>query len=71
MINKILLATAITVVSAPVMASNYDNDVVTFSASSVCTELVGGFETPTKATDKQWANYLKCIEVMHYFNTKY
>ena len=70
MIKSILTAAAITMASSPVMAANYDSDVVTFSSSAVCSELVG-FKTPTEATDAQWKNYLKCVEVMHYFNTKY
>jgi len=52
-----------------VSAAPYD-DTVSFSASAVCAELVGVKE-PSKATDTEWQGYLKCIEVMHYFNTKY
>lgn len=52
-----------------VSAAQYD-DTVTFSASAVCAELTGT-QQPSKATDKQWKNYLNCIQVLHYFNTKY
>ena len=50
-------------------ASPYD-DTVSFSASAVCSELTG-VKYPSEASDKDWSNYLKCIEVLHYFNTKY
>jgi len=63
------ILTALVMASTPVVAAPYD-DTVSFSASAVCAELVG-FETPSKATDVEWQGYLKCVEVMHYFNTKY
>lgn len=50
-------------------AAQYD-DTVTFSASAVCAELTGT-QQPSKSTDKQWKNYLNCIQVLYYFNTKY
>lgn len=69
MIKPILTAIAITMATAPAFATAYD-DTVTFSASAVCSELTG-VKYPSKANDKEWKSYLKCIEVMHYFNTKY
>ena len=47
----------------------YD-DTVTFSASAACAELTGT-QDPTNSTDEQWSNYLKCIQVLNYFDTKY
>jgi hypothetical protein len=52
-----------------VSATPYD-DTVTFSASAACAELTGT-KSPTNSTDEQWSNYLKCIQVLNYFNTKY
>jgi len=68
-IKPILAAIAVTMASAPAFAVPYD-DTVTFSASAVCSELTG-VEYPSEANDKDWKSYLKCIEVMHYFGTKY
>jgi len=50
-------------------ATPYD-DTVTFSASAVCSELTG-VQYPSETNDLQWSNYLKCIQVLHYFNSKY
>lgn len=50
-------------------AAPYD-DTVTFSASAACSELTG-VRYPSESTDEQWKNYLKCIQVLHYFNSKY
>ena len=47
----------------------YD-DTVTFSASAACSELTG-LKYPSEASDKEWSNYLKCIQVLNYFDTKY
>jgi hypothetical protein len=70
MIKPFLTAATIAMASStPAFALPYD-DTVTFSASAVCAELIG-IEEASKATDAEWNNYLKCIEVMHYFNTKY
>jgi len=52
-----------------VSAAPYD-DTVTFSASAVCAELTGT-QNPTSSNDEDWQDYLKCVQVMHYFNTKY
>ena len=52
-----------------VVATPYD-DTVTFSASAVCAELTGT-QNPTTSNDDDWKNYLHCVQVMHYFNTKY
>ena len=67
MIKPVL--TALVMASTPVTATPY-NDIVSFSASAVCAELVGVKEA-SKASDSEWQGYLKCVEVMHYFNTKY
>ena len=67
MIKPIL--TAIVMASTPVFATPYD-DTVTFSASAVCAELTGT-QNPTESSDEDWKSYLQCVEVMHYFNTKY
>lgn len=69
MIKSILTAGVIAFASAPAFATAYD-DTVSFSASTVCAELIGVRE-PSKASDAEWQSYLKCVEVMHYFNTKY
>jgi len=63
------ILTALVMASTPVVAAPYD-DTVSFSASAVCAELVG-VQEPSKASDAEWQGYLKCVEVMHYFNTKY
>ena len=66
--KKFLIATLalfpLSAYSAP-----YD-DTVTFSASAVCAELTGT-QNPTTSSDENWKNYLQCVQVMHYFNTKY
>ena len=67
MIKPILIA--LVMASTPVVAAPYD-DTVTFSASAVCSELTG-VKYPSKTNDKDWKSYLQCIQVMHYFNTKY
>jgi len=69
MIKPILTAAAIVMAAAPVSATPYD-DTVTFSASLACSELTG-VKYPSEVSDIQWNNYLKCIQVLHYFNTKY
>jgi len=69
MIKSILSTAAVTLMASPVFALPYD-DTVTFSASAACYELVG-VKYPSEATDEQWKNYLKCIQVLNYFNTKY
>ena len=69
MIKSILTAGVIAFASAPAFATAYD-DTVTFSSSAVCSELTG-VKYPSKANDKDWKSYLRCIEVMHYFDTKY
>jgi hypothetical protein len=66
-IKPILIA--LVMASTPVVAAPYD-DTVTFSASAVCSELTG-VKYPSKTNDKDWKSYLQCIQVMHYFNTKY
>lgn len=68
MIKNLLVAT---LALAPLSASAvpYD-DTVTFSASAACSELTG-VRYPSEASDKDWSNYLKCIQVLYYFNTKY
>jgi hypothetical protein len=68
-IKSILTAGVIAFASTPAFATAYD-DTVTFSASAVCSELTG-VKYPSKTNDKDWKSYLQCIEVMHYFNTKY
>jgi len=66
--KKFLIATlALFPLSAS--ATPYD-DTVTFSASLVCSELTG-VKYPSETSDLQWSNYLKCIQVLHYFNSKY
>ena len=50
-------------------ATPYD-DTVTFSASAACAELTGT-QDPTNSTDEQWNNYLKCIQVLNYFDARY
>ena len=67
MIKPILIA--LVMASTPVVAAPYD-DTVTFSASAVCSVLTG-VKYPSKTNDKDWKSYLQCIQVMHYFNTKY
>lgn len=69
MIKHILTATAIALSTTPALAVPYD-DTVTFSASAACAELTGT-QNPTTSSDKNWNNYLKCIQVLYYFNTKY
>jgi hypothetical protein len=69
MIKSILAAGAVALVSTPALAAPYD-DTVTFSASAVCAELTGT-QNPTTSNDDDWKNYLHCVQVMHYFNTKY
>ena len=66
--KKFLIAT-LALFPMSVSATPYD-DTVTFSASAVCSELTG-VKYPSKTNDKDWKSYLQCIEVMHYFNTKY
>jgi len=68
-IKPILTAAVIALSSTPALAVPYD-DTVTFSASAVCAELTGT-QDPTNSSDEQWSNYLKCIQVLNYFNTKY
>jgi len=68
-IKPFLTAIAIAVSPASALAAQYD-DTVTFSASAVCAELTGT-QNPSEASDAQWSNYLKCVQVMHYFDTKY
>ena len=69
MIRSTLTAITILMASTPALAVPYD-DTVTFSASAACAELTGT-QDPTNSTDEQWSDYLKCIQVMNYFNTKY
>lgn len=66
--KKFLIAT-LTFFPLNASAIPYD-DTVTFSASAVCSELTG-VKYPSETNDLQWSNYLKCIQVLHYFNTKY
>lgn len=47
----------------------YD-DTVTFSASAACSELTG-VKYPSEASGEEWSNYLKCIQVLNYFDVKY
>ena len=47
----------------------YD-DTVTFSASAACAELTG-VKYPSEASDKEWNDYLKCIQVLNYFDVRY
>jgi hypothetical protein len=68
-IKSILTAGVIAFASTPAFATAYD-DTVTFSASAVCSELTGT-QNPTESSDEDWKSYLQCVEVMHYFNTKY
>lgn len=69
--KKILLvALSAALFPLSVSAKSYDDDTVTFSASAVCSELTG-VKYPSESTDKEWNSYLKCIQVLHYFNTKY
>ena len=70
MIRSILTGAAVTMVSTPVFAAVPYDDTVTFSASAACSELVG-VKYPSEATDQQWQDYLKCIQILNYFNTKY
>jgi len=66
--KKFLIATlALFPMSAS--AVPYD-DTVTFSASAACSELTG-VRYPSEASDQEWSNYLKCIQVLNYFDTKY
>ena len=30
-----------------------------------------GFKYPSEASDGEWSNYLKCIQVLNYFDVKY
>jgi len=66
--KKFLIAT-LALFPMSVSATPYD-DTVTFSASAVCSELTG-VKYPSKTNNEDWKSYLQCIEVMHYFNTKY
>ena len=66
---KSLLFAALTFFPMSVSATPYD-DTVTFSASAACAELTGT-QDPTNSSDEKWSNYLKCIRVLNYFNTKY
>jgi len=66
--KNILIATLV-LLPLNAVAVPYD-DTVTFSASSACSELTG-VRYPSESTDKQWKDYLKCIQVLHYFNSKY
>jgi hypothetical protein len=68
-IKSILTTAVIAMTSVPAIAAPYD-DTVTFSASAACAELTGT-QNPTKSSDESWSNYLKCIQVLNYFNTKY
>ena len=65
----LIVALGATLFPLSAYSAEYD-DTVTFSASAVCAELTGT-QNPTKSSDKSWGNYLKCVQVMHYFNTKY
>jgi len=68
MIKSILVATAITVAPTTTFASS--DDIVSFSSSAVCSELVGA-RYPSEVKDSDWQSYLTCIQAMHYFDTKY
>jgi hypothetical protein len=66
--KKLLIATlALFPLSAS--AVPYD-DTVTFSASAACAELTG-VKYPSEVSKEEWDNYLKCIQVLNYFDTKY
>ena len=66
---KNFLIATLTLFPLSVHASTYD-DTVTFSASAVCAELTDT-QNPTTSSDENWKDYLNCVQVMHYFNTKY
>jgi len=66
---KNFLIATFTLFPMSAFAVPYD-DTVTFSASAACAELTG-VKYPSEASDKDWQNYLKCIQVLHYFNNKY
>ena len=68
MIKSILIATAIT--TAPTTTFGSSDDIVSFSSSAVCAELVG-VRYPSDVKDSDWQSYLTCIRTMHYFDTKY
>ena len=66
--KKFLIATfALFPLSAS--AIPYD-DTVTFSASAACAELTG-VKYPSEASEEEWSNYLKCLQVLNYFDVKY
>ena len=66
---KNILIALLALVPMSASAVPYD-DTVTFSASSACSELTG-VRYPTESSDKQWSDYLKCIQVLNYFDAKY
>lgn len=66
---RLILASAFAMFPMSASAIPYD-DTVTFSASAACSELTG-VRYPSEASDKEWSNYLKCIQVLNYFDTKY
>ena len=67
--KKLIVLATLALFPLSASAVEYD-DTVTFSASAACSELTG-VRYPSESTDKQWSNYIKCIQVLYYFNTKY
>ena len=66
---KPLLILASLVFTAPAFAQT--KETVSFNANKACAELVGIPYASDNFTDEEWVRFKQCLQVMHYFDSKY
>lgn len=66
---KLILGIVFTLSALPALATQ--DEYVEFNVNKACSELVGIPYASDNFSDEEWNNFLKCIQVMKYFDSRY